>query len=308
MTREYVEKQLQYAKEQYKLENYGRAEKAVNQILDSKLVEYRGEALFLKGSILYDNGYYEESIAFLTECIDNHPNLTDALFFRVQSYNHVGKFKEARLDAEKLIENTPNDVNCIESLLTVARLTEDNALVIECCSRMLAIDSLAYEYIVERADGYFSIGQYQKAIADYNKAFLVLKREERENPDFYDYGYELGILISLGESYIKLEDYYRAEDYLKKAMDLSEDDDITNCLMGYLLHKKGNSEEGMYFLLKAKSISPYNCSILLYLARTYIDLDDGYRAYECITKVNELDEADDHKEEIEELMSYLEFE
>ncbi len=190
------------------------------------------------GSVLFDEGKYEEAIRHFNEVIRIRPELILSYNKRGLAYARLGQYQKAFEDLNYVIRLKPDYADAfnsralinhelkrhreaIEDLTEAVRLKPDHAeaynnrgniylglgqhqKAVENLSKAIALkpDNPAIYY--NRGTAYIHLAQYQQAIADYSKAVAL-------NPAYFDaYNNRAFIYLRLGRYQQAVEDYSQA--------------------------------------------------------------------------------------------------
>ena len=190
------------------------------------------------GSVLFDEGKYEEAIRHFNEVIRIRPGLILSYNKRGLAYARLGQYQKAFEDLNYVIRLKPDYADAfnsralinhelkrhreaIEDLTEAVRLKPDHAeaynnrgniylglgqhqKAVENLSKAIALkpDNPAIYY--NRGTAYIHLAQYQQAIADYSKAVAL-------NPAYFDaYNNRAFIYLRLGRYQQAVEDYSQA--------------------------------------------------------------------------------------------------
>ena len=205
--------------------------KKVTALKDAGIIDYKktAEYWFNLGYYYAEAGLYDKAIEAYTNAIALDPNDADAYSNRGAAYYSKGQYDRAIEDYNKAIAlNPPIPFTWSEMLDTpeYKALPETTKVKVKKAYYNDFVRLFAEAYN-NRGDAYYSKGQYDRAIEDYNKAIAL-------DPNYADAYYNRGV------AYAKKGQYDRAiEDYNKAiALDPNYAKAYTN--RGITYYKLGN--------------------------------------------------------------------
>ncbi len=297
MNNAHLQERLQYAKEQLQIGNYGRVERAANELIDSSDPEFVKDGLLYKGMSLSFQGNTSESIQYFNQAIETDPNFEFAYFYRLDNLFRMGQIDEARADAEKLLSLDDQNVLYYEKLAAIDMEKRDFVSAEVICDKVLSIEPDNIPFISLRADIRTKQKKYALAIEDY----LTLQATE----DF-ELLEPTGIYIATGFAYLNLEDYANARIHLEKAKDLNPNHPLALAYLGYSLTHLDEVDNGVELINDSIDIAPNISYTYLLLAKVAIVLNEMEDAKECIELAQEHNQEGHLSEEIDALLNALE--
>jgi tetratricopeptide (TPR) repeat protein len=118
------------------------------------------------GTALMTPGHYQEAVARFNRALDISPELTDVYLERGIAHQNLGETDAALADFERALDVNPRQASVYTMRATIYRDRKDFEHALDDLSKALAIQKTAETYY-ERAQTYESMGEHQKAIADF---------------------------------------------------------------------------------------------------------------------------------------------
>lgn len=299
MTHQYLKERSEFAREQIFFGNYTRVQRAAKEILKSKNPEFRGEGLLLRGISEFHLGDFDIALEMFDTYIRDYPFSEEAYYHRASIYSEISRFKEAKNDLDILYKHVSNNRDYHELHFYVLLLLDDQEQIVRLADDLLLKYPDYRLAIGERADAWFALKQYDKAIEDLEKVKYLIENPEVPDPQ---------VCLRMGECYLRTEDLVRAERCLNESLQEDMDSMYAKLLLAYLEALQGQHEPAVLQAKNAIYSDPFDCFILYYAAKIFIECDEGNEAYGAVQNLKEVDYSESYQEEIEELMSYLEFE
>lgn len=156
--------------------------------------------------------------------------------------------------------------------------------------------AIHYKYLALKTDSIngrliYNLGSYLVQIKSYNLGIHYLNKVLEKQP------YHAFVHWALAIAYSDLENYELALKHIDIAYPRQHNinrlnigtagNDVTT-IKGYLEHKTGDSEQGIYYLEKALKLNTYNSFAMRYLGEVYYDLEQYEKACEYLTKSKKL--------------------
>lgn len=292
----HLQERLQYAKEQLQIGNYGRVERAANELINSNDPHFLKDGLLYKGMSLSFQGSSAEAIEYFNQAIDIDPQFEFAYYYRLDNLFRIGNIDEARADAHKLISLDDQNVLYYEKLAAIDMEMGEYASAESSCDKVLSIEPENIAFISLRADMRNRQKKYQLALED----FLQLQSLEAfEQVD------QNSVYISTGFAHLKLEDYENAKVQLEKAFELNPNHPLTLAYLGYALTHLNEMEKGVDLINDSIDINPNISYTYLLLAKAAIALNEMEDARECLELAQEHDEEERLVDEIAEVLKLI---
>jgi len=149
---------------------------------------------------------------------------------------------------------------------------------------------------------YAETNQYDLALKEYE--FVIEKIEqELENPDIK---LQAKSVAAIGEVYLKQEDIPNAQEYFKKSIELSPDDQILSYNVGEIYFSNNNMDEAIEYFSKAIEIKPDWADPYLKLGYVYLNKADYGMAKENFKKFMEIEPDHPQAATVQGILDYLE--
>ncbi len=185
-------------------------------------------------------------------------------------YNHM-EFEEAETTANALLERDNNNLDARYMKALCKTRADDHA------SARALIEGLLRDDPEHCAKYYYALGRSQKMQEQYAKAvqFQMLALKER--------GRYLSAYRELADCYIHMGDYGNAQDAIRKAKQINENNVYVLLLEALLLQKQGKAEEAIC-LLKKCSMTEQPEQILFRMGRANDQIGNLEEANRCYTE------------------------
>jgi tetratricopeptide (TPR) repeat protein len=292
----HLEQKLAYAKEQFEVANYGRTERAADELINSGDPDFKYDGLLYKGLALQNLRRAKESIPYFTEIIENYEDNTWAYYYRINAYLGIGEFLEARKDALVLCALEEDNITYLEQLLGVEEYLDNYESIIECCNKLLALDTENAVYLDTRAHAKLKGKDFEGAIADY----LWLEKMEESDEQIF-----ANLYNNIGFAYAEMEDFDKAKDYLERCLDIEEHQTFAMNNLGYVLARMGEIENGLNWINRSLSFNPQNSLAYKNRAKVYLVLDRRDDAIRDLQTASDLDYTIHYDSEVDELLAGL---
>ncbi len=150
---------------------------------------------------------------------------------------------------------------------------------------------------------YKELGQYEKAIEEYNTVISNLKEKKQDLS-----GNELAAkaLAGLGEAFVKKGDYISAQESFKKSLEINPKDEVLAYNVGEIYFSNGKVDEAIQFFTLSSQIKPEWSEPYLKLGYAYFNKGEFIKAKENLKKYLELSPNAPNSEEIKKLIESLE--
>ncbi|MFH1761858.1 MAG: tetratricopeptide repeat protein, partial [bacterium] len=245
----------------------GNKKRAVNYLEDINKKDpeyvYAKEVL---ASVYSEAGYREKAKNLYMEILKINPDMFTSRFNLAKIFMEQNNFKQAASELKMCAEVQPKNISVWlyfgKSLLNAKSL--DGALG-------------AFEKIValepNNAEAYYNIGLVHTSKRDYVNAIRNFNQAKYYNPESPDISYELC------KAYIKLSNYKRAKDEIRRAIKLDSSYALLYKQRGILYFIEEAWENAMADFLKYRETYPDDKSIDIYLAESYAAVKQYEMAY-----------------------------
>jgi tetratricopeptide (TPR) repeat protein len=225
-----------------------------------------------------DNKLLEKSLSYSQKALELNQNSSVSRRALAASYRGLGKFEDAREEAQKAIKLNPNDAEAYYILWTVAGAEPDSKYI----KKALELNpnlSIAYNDL-----GYvhYTKGNYDKAIDDLNRAIEL-------NPGLIQAHVNLGLTLAAQKKFKESKEQFRT------AIKLNPDYMLGHYNLGIVLASLGNYDEAISEFEKAIDISPDFPEPHIALAFAYESKGDNNNAVKQYNKFISLASADKAK-------------
>lgn len=146
---------------------------------------------------------------------------------------------------------------------------------------------------------YRELKEYDKALAEYN---AVLEKLNSEKPDPKINENMAKALASIGEIYIIQNNYERAQEYLKKAVDIFPNDQALAYNVAEIFFQAGQTEQAIEYYTLATKIKPDWAPAYLKLGFVYLNKNNFDEAVKNFEKFIELNPQDPQVDSIKGLI------
>ncbi|UYO99342.1 tetratricopeptide repeat protein [Oceanotoga sp. DSM 15011] len=151
------------------------------------------ELQYLKG-IMYMYYYkdYDKALEYLKKSSDKNPKNAYTYFLMGNIYVQLNDYNKAFLELNKAIKLEPNNDTFIYLYALIYESIDENHFAIEYLNKALKINK-NHEYYISRGNNYAHIGEYEKAILDYDEALNILNNmiNNKGNLDKQDLYYRI---------------------------------------------------------------------------------------------------------------------
>lgn len=180
----------------------------------SKSIEIDSLNLFViesRAFVLMKNDQFEDAIKDYNYIISINPNFENIFSNRAYAYIRIKEYSKAKIDLTRHLKDHENDIGSLINLINVNKNLElyDEALnKYEFLFDNFPSYTQLHKAYNNRGSLYLEIGEYHKALVDYNKAIKTHKN--------YDLAY-----LGRGETYMRLNNKSKACQDLKKSTKLN---------------------------------------------------------------------------------------
>ncbi len=149
---------------------------------------------------------------------------------------------------------------------------------------------------------YRELKEYDKALAEYN---AVLENLNSEKPDQKREENMAKALASIGEIYMILNNYEKAQEYLKKAVDIFPNDQALAYNVAEIFFQAGQTDQAIKYYTLATKIKPDWAPAYLKLGYVYLNKNNLEEAIKNFEKFLELNPQDPQVDSIKGLIEQL---
>jgi tetratricopeptide (TPR) repeat protein/S1-C subfamily serine protease len=207
-----------------------------------KLDNACSEAHCGKGIIAFLEEEYEDSVASYSNALRNDPGNADYLLLRGEANDYVGDLDKARQDYLSVLKKVPHSPPALKGLAIVdveagnyeAGINGFNAIV---------------EFFPEDPDVYYYSGFAMNSLSNFEEAEIVLSRV-LELDEEYELAHQ-----QLGKALLGLGKFPEAIPILNFAVQADETDAESHMLLGAALFQSGDRQNGIAYIKKAIEIS-----------------------------------------------------
>jgi tetratricopeptide (TPR) repeat protein len=227
-----------------------------------------------------DSQLFKESLSNSQKALELDQNSSVSHRALAASYRGLGRFEDARKEAQKATELNPNDAEAYYILWTVSGADPDSKYIKKAFelnpNLSIAYNDLGYIY--------FTKGIYDKAVDNLNRALEA-------NPELIQAHVNLGLTLAAQKKLKESEEQYRT------AIRLNPDYLLGHYNLGIVLANQGNYDEAISEFAKAIEINPEFPEPHIALAFAYESKGDNDEAVKQYNKFIGLASADKSKYE-----------
>ncbi len=204
-----LEKQLEYAKDQLEVGNYGRVERAADELMNTKDSPFVKEGLLYKGLAVLSQTRQAEAMEYFNRSIAEFPDFNLPHFYKCEVLMRQGKLQEARAAALVLCATDETNPEYQNILVTVDEFLEDHQAVVNTCDKVLAIHPQNFNFLYAKATAKRALEEYEVAIETYLLADEVEGIDEVEKAYIYN---------DIGVTYAQLKQFEEAKKYIEMSL------------------------------------------------------------------------------------------
>jgi tetratricopeptide (TPR) repeat protein len=225
-----------------------------------------------KAQALFRLGRYEECIVNASKAIETDPKAWLGYSDRAFCEAFIGNYRAAVKDYETYTENAEANVDTWYNLGLVQQKTDDFQGAVVSYTKALEVDPSYYPAHINRGNVYLILGEYKKALTDFNKAL-----EFGDIPFAYS---------GRGDAYHALKEYDKAVHNYKKVIELDPSDAHAYCFLSSSYLGLQRYQESIEIAQEANPIDPNCVGWMLYEteARSYYGLENYDQALVYINK------------------------
>lgn len=290
-----LEEKLRLLEEQITLQNYVRAIRKAEGLIESEEPEYQILGTFYKSIALSHLQKEQEAIELLNQAIPTFDKPVNLFEARYEIRCKIGQFIEAKEDALKLIELEETNEDHKFKLIEILENFNDYSSIIDVCDKLL--NKFPNDFDILEAKVSALMGQNELAIA---KEILIHMQTLTE--DEADIGW---VYCNLGQTFSNLGDYQQAEMYLNKALELMPTSSYVFNNLGFTMAQTGRIKEGLNFITKAIKLDSRNSYAYKDRAKVFLQLGKPRKARKDLLRAVELGYEVDYDDEVEKLLQQI---
>lgn len=189
-----------------------------------------GPAKYLKAYSYFQKGNYSQSLGFANEALELEPENSGYLFFRAIVHEKQNNWELTESDLRESIRLNPNNpvtYNYLGFMLAEKEIKKEESLSLIQKAVDLEPDNAAFQDSLGWI--YFKLGDYENAIFHLQLAKQLQQDRGSEDPTILDH---------LGDVYYASEDWVNAEDYWRRAVQVSKDKEEIQRIQKKIKEKK----------------------------------------------------------------------
>lgn len=202
--------------------------------------------------------------------------------------------KSVPVEAKKKVEEGASLVDKANQLFAEAKFAEAQEL---------------YEQFLEKQPKFYQthlyIGNCHKEKGEYDQAMAQYQKALEKAPADGDIQEKAKVQAAIGDLYIRKNDLKAAQEYFKKSLDLSPNDEILAYNVGEIFFSNNKTQEAIHYFKLAASIKPDWADPHLKLGYTYLNAGDYKSAIASFSKFLKLDPDSDQADTIKEVIKSL---
>jgi len=225
-------------------------------------------------------GMYEEAIKVCTQFIKDHPTTVEGRRLRAINYLQVGELDKAIADADSALKANPELTDPYYVKARAATYKKNYAEAIKNYSTIIELQpAKELPARMERADTYSAMGEYDKAIADYD---FLARVEQKDEAVFH---HRAGV-------YLKMHAYDKAIADLQKFVQLSPKDSLSLMSLGDGLSQAHRYPEAVKAYTKAIELDATSPTLFEHRALAFENCKDSEGAKKDRLQARLLRESD----------------
>ncbi len=235
-------------------------------------------ALTYLGMISDDRGEYDTAIEYFSRAITYDKDNPETYKYMAIAFRHKKDYKNALTYAKKSLDLKPNDIDTMTLLGNIYFEVSQYEDAVDIYHRVLKISPENPPVLFNMAAALLKTGdefaavEYLKKAATFDRIGSVAHRA---------YG-------KLGTIYMKRNDYKRAEEMLKQAVNIRPSDPRNRYNLGYVLMKQGKKERAAEELREAERLGEKDTEILESVGDAYITMKNYDRGLETFQKLADI--------------------
>ena len=254
----------------FELKQYDQAKEKFNAILKEQ--PESDNVRFYLAAVFEEAKEYDPAVAMFKKVGPDSTFYKEAMLHVGLLYKDQGKIKEAKRFAQALVRGKNTQPEFIDLLASLHDYEKDYK------SSLKVIDDGLKKFPDEERLNYFRGALFDK-MQRKDEAIAIMKTIVEKNPE---HAHALNFIgYSLAESGKDLEE---AEKYVTRALKLRPNDGFIEDSLGWVLFKRGKTDEAVARLEKAASLQPNEAIIMEHLGDAYAAKKDIAKATEAYKK------------------------
>ncbi len=287
-----IEEIFEEMKTQFYIQNYNRAIKYADQLLEIESFENLSEVVFLKSVALSNLRREEEALSLLDQYIPQVGQGMELLQARYEIKCKIGRFQEAKSDAIEIIKLDPKNHDHFFKLIQIHEYLKEYDEILKIYEELST--EIADDFTLEecKISALMGLNKYQEAISELKKINTLAK----EDIDFAWINNNMGFCL------IETKQYELAEEYLEKAVENAPNFAFALNNLGYVKFMLGNANNGLDIINRSLKIDPSNSYAFKNRAKIYLSLGKRRKAKRDLMTALDLGYSIDYDNEVEELL------
>ncbi|MFW6160071.1 MAG: tetratricopeptide repeat protein [Acidobacteriota bacterium] len=164
----------------------------------------------------------------------------------------------------------------------------------------LTLNPLAYQSHLFIGDAYREMGDYDKAVEEYE---IVLKKAEEDETT----GLEITAkaLAAIGELHLKKGDLKKAQKFFEESIEKYSENEILPYNVGEIYFSNQNIDQAIRYFETAIKINPEWADPYLKLGYVYLNKGDNLKAIENFEKFLKLEPDSERSAQVENILNYI---
>ncbi|CAN5251551.1 hypothetical protein BH10CYA1_BH10CYA1_09870 [soil metagenome] len=225
-------------------------------------------------------GMYNEAVALCDQYIKDRPTTFEGRRLRAINYLQLGQLDKAIADADVALKANPKVADLYYVKARAAIYKKKYADAIKNYSEIIKLQPVKeLPARLERADAYTEMGEYEKAVADYD---FLAKTEPKDETIFHH----------RSVVYLKMHNYDKAIADLQKFVELSPKDTLAQMSLGDGLFQAHRNQEAVQAYSKAIQLDASSPTLFGSRAKAYELCGDADSAKKDRDQADKLRESD----------------